>query len=87
MSIPMPSWTGEINTEKSDVNYSKGAWSPMAPRGFRLSLPNAQATRARVDRLETLARCLDVYRVVFAWRSRRKVALERLTVQGVFYSD
>ena len=33
----MPSWTGEINTEKSDVNYSKGGWSQMPPRGLRLS--------------------------------------------------
>jgi hypothetical protein len=31
-----------------------------------------------------LARCLDVYRVAFAWHSHRKLALERLTVQGVF---
>jgi len=37
MSKPMPSWTGEINTEKSDVNYSKGGWSQMPPRGLRLS--------------------------------------------------
>jgi len=31
-----------------------------------------------------LAGCLDVYRVVFAWRSDRRVALERLTAHGVF---
>jgi hypothetical protein len=31
-----------------------------------------------------IPRYLDVYRVVFAWRSHRKVDLERLTVQGVF---
>src|SRR5258708_19804978 len=37
MSEPMPSWTGEINTETSDVIIPKGAWSPMAPRGLRLS--------------------------------------------------
>jgi hypothetical protein len=31
MCKPMPSWTGEINTEKSDVNYSKGvSKSPIA---------------------------------------------------------
>ena len=31
-----------------------------------------------------MARSRDVYRVAFARRSRRKVALERLTVQGAF---
>jgi hypothetical protein len=39
----MPSWTGEINTEKSDVNYSKGGWSPMPPRGLRLPLSRSGA--------------------------------------------
>ena len=41
----------------------------------------AQASRTRADRFGTLwplARCLDLYRVVFARRSHRRVDLERL---------